>query len=339
MKRKGKKLAKGGEPRKPKTFDQFKKIFSHQESLEHKRSGENRGVHKANSPHRPGVSEMGSEVRRPRKHYPANNVYGERTEPDIDDPKDHARYALEQQRKVKGPTSGKSGFAKGGYATKSSRFHETQKGVNRQEYHYGDKEQMGTSEAGFQGKLKRIASTDRFRKDSAKNEKDAHKKTLSELRAMSGPTSGKAGFAKGGGVHRQGGLEPRGQSVAGSYARLHKEAKDRPASLYGPALRGEREKSEDESLWKGKAKKQHETVLSELKSMKGPHGKYAEGGSVCMACGGDVADFDTDDFENKGFHGDEANYTGANSGDELGDAGEEKRRKSALLSYLRRKSA
>lgn len=89
------------------------------------------------------------------------------------------------------------------------------------------------------------------------------------------------------------------------------------------------------------ARGMHADKLEELKKMKSPKLPMAEGGDVCMHCGGammaeggELADFDSADFDAGGFEGKEANYTGANSGDELSTEGEEERKKSILSRIL-----
>lgn len=87
-------------------------------------------------------------------------------------------------------------------------------------------------------------------------------------------------------------------------------------------------------LFSGKdhpAKDEHKRVLGEMKSMKGPHGNYAQGGDVaCPSCGysqggmvaneqGPGADPLPNEFDDLALRdGLEFKETGANSGDELG---------------------
>lgn len=183
-----------------------------------------------------------------------------------------------------------------GYATKSSAFHETQKGVNRQEYHYGDKKQMGTSEAGFQGELKRIASTERFKKDSAKNEKDKHRETLSDLRSMKGPTSGKSGFAEGGEVDDQD--MKAGAITDNEYKTMVDE-------------------SEDDIV---------DRILQQ---------RYSKGGRVANETE-ELAGFAPNEFDDLVLRDDlESSYTGENSGDYIGNEGEDDRREDIVSRILR----
>lgn len=82
------------------------------------------------------------------------------------------------------------------------------------------------------------------------------------------------------------------------------------------------------------ARGMNKETLEDLKRMKGPtkgRSGFAEGGEA-------LADFDSADFDAGGFEGTEADYSGDNSGDHLSDEGEEQRRKSALMGYLRRKT-
>lgn len=120
------------------------------------------------------------------------------------------------------------------------------------------------------------------------------------------------------------------QKEMGVHAASYSHGNDRGASQAGEAVRsGEYRKAERMAA----AKEHHKEKLSELKSMKGPHGNYADGGVVdCPHCGnsfshgGQVAN-DTGEGQNADelpnqfdylVSNDDLNfhYTGESSGDE-----------------------
>jgi hypothetical protein len=141
---------------------------------------------------------------------------------------------------------------------------------------------------------------------------------------------------KGKKLAKGGSIEDAHEKQAGVHMPVHSGSGKADKSMAGLLAR----KKEHAPIARG----MHKEKLDELKSMPSPKLPLAEGGSVgCSNCGyaegGEaLADFDSADFDAGGYEDTEANYTGSNSGDELGDEGEEQRRKSALLSYLRRKT-
>lgn len=88
------------------------------------------------------------------------------------------------------------------------------------------------------------------------------------------------------------------QKEMGVHAASYSHGNDRGASQAGERVRTAPYHKGKEAM--ADAKEQHKEKLSELKSMKGPHGNYAEGGEVaCPTCGSASkgADAESNDFD------------------------------------------
>lgn len=171
--------------------------------------------------------------------------------------------------------------------------------------------------------------------------KEKHSKRLHELRSMPSPKL----KACGGMVDRvmakrmAGGGELKGVHVASGSAQkegvghMGHPSRQTEYSRAGHATREHAKYGGEHNL--RRAKFQHEKVLEELRSMKGPHGNYSEGGRVANE-DEITAGFEPNEFDDLHLRDDlDFEYTGANSGDELGDEGEDERRRDIVSRIMR----
>lgn len=160
------------------------------------------------------------------------------------------------------------------------------------------------------------------------------------------------------------GDETMNYSKGGDVKGVHREQPHKGRSLAGEIVRGARQGTKDKHQSMNElAKTLHQQKLDELREDKGDRRNMAEGGEVdpmmevtCPHCaqsfshGGQVAN-DTgqgvasdrlpnefDDLVLRADDMEDAEYTGANSGDEIGNSGEDERRDDVVMrSMLKRK--
>lgn len=249
-------------------------------------------------------------------------------------------------------------MAKGGYSDDDddddgekyeSRQTLHEKGVNR-DFHYNSK---GRSEAGTYA---RDAKDPVFSPSSQgkflERSKKKHRDTLSEMKSMKKPNL----YAKGGYTDEE------GIHVSGYEGSKNKK-------LLGQSEAGDDYRGAENYRDVDNVKAKHHQVLGQMNKMRKHNREYlAEGGmcgvhgakncGVCMAEGGDVdddddldmvgrimkkrtgepvADFEQNDFDymDQEKAGHEADYTGENEGDELGDEQEDDDRKDIVARIMR----
>lgn len=220
------------------------------------------------------------------------------------------------------------GYAGGGTIHAIQRGHEF-KGINKPP---PAARTSGTSYAGLMVRQGHLDDAKEFHKAVSREKRDY----------PHGPTTGKSGFAKGGVVDRvmakRGHFEDTYMREAPTHGKgwqpgVH-NAPDhrRPGeSDMGRALRGRKGYGSEYTI----AKDDVEMKREQLRRMKGPHGNYSEGGQVANT---DelTAGFEPNEFDDLHLRDDlDFEYTGANSGDELGNEGEDERRRDIVSRIMR----
>lgn len=188
--------------------------------------------------------------------------------------------------------------------------------------------EKGVSHAGHFARLgKDRDKRDPMKEEDAEYAKEAHSNSLKELKSMKGPTSGKSGFAEGGMLTDEG-YQSQCHEGCNFPCEIHEEASgfvdetapNRMPNHQGLTDGGEQDSSHDMGIM-GRAMKRH---------MMSRGGKVANSDEL-------TAGFEPNEFDDLHLRDDlESEYTGENSGDEIGNSAEEKRRKNMIMRAMLR---